>query len=123
MEKRNLICIGCPMGCPLTVTIDGEEITVIGNTCPHGGDYAVKEVTCPTRVVTSTVAVDGGDIARVSVKTERDIPKDRIFDCMAEIKKVKIMAPVAIGDVVIENCAGTSVNVIATKSVPLAKQP
>ena len=23
MEKRELICIGCPMGCPLTVTLDG----------------------------------------------------------------------------------------------------
>ena len=31
-EVRELICIGCPMGCPMTVTMNGEEITVTGNT-------------------------------------------------------------------------------------------
>ncbi len=117
MEKRNLICIGCPMGCPLTVTLDGENITVEGNTCPHGAEYAKKEVTAPTRVVTSTVRVNGADIARVSVKTASDIPKNKIFDCMAEISKMEVQAPVAIGDIIIKNCAGTGVDVVATKNV------
>ena len=46
MEKRELICIGCPMGCPLTVTLDGGAVvTVQGNTCPRGDAYARKEVT------------------------------------------------------------------------------
>ena len=117
MEKRDLICIGCPMGCPLTVTIDGGEIDVKGNTCKIGDRYARKEVTSPTRVVTSSVRVEGGEIDRVSVKTESDIPKDKIFDCMKEISAKSVNAPVAIGDVIIENCAGTGVNVIATKNV------
>ena len=53
MEKRELICIGCPMGCPLTVTLDGGEVvTVQGNTCPRGDAYARREVTAPTRIVT-----------------------------------------------------------------------
>ncbi len=120
METRNLICIGCPMGCALTVGIDGEHITVTGNTCPHGAEYAKKEVTNPTRVVTSTVRVEGADIARVSVKTATDIPKGKIFDCMAEIRKTEVKAPVAIGDVIIEDCAGTGVSVIATKNVKKA---
>ncbi len=118
MEIKNLTCIGCPMGCALTVTIDGDNISVEGNTCPVGANYAKKEVTNPTRVVTSSVRVNGADIARVSVKTASDIPKDKIFDCMSEIMKIQIDAPVKIGDVIIENCAGTGVAVVATKNVP-----
>ena len=121
METKNLICIGCPMGCALTVTIDDVNIGVTGNTCPHGAEYAKKEVTNPTRVVTSSVRVNGADIARVSVKTACDIPKNKIFDCMKEISAVEIHAPVAIGDVVIEDCAGTGISVIATKNVALRK--
>lgn len=117
MEIKKFICIGCPMGCPLTVTIDGADIKVEGNTCPVGDRYAKKEVTNPTRVVTSSVRVSGADIARVSVKTESDIPKGKIFDCMKEISSVTVEAPIHIGDIIIENCADTGVNVIATKNV------
>lgn len=120
MEKRELICIGCPLGCPLTVTMEGEQITVAGNTCKRGEIYAKKEVTNPTRVVTSSVHVKNGEIAMVSVKTKNDIPKDKIFACMKEISTVSVLAPVHIGDVVIENCAGTGVPVIATKNVEKA---
>lgn len=120
MEVRELTCIGCPLGCAVTVTVDGETITVKGNTCPRGEDYARKEVTNPTRIVTSTVKVTGGTIARVSVKTEHDIPKGKIFDCMAEIRNTTVKAPVKIGDVVIADCAGTGVSVIASKNVEQA---
>ena len=60
MEERKLTCIGCPMGCPLTVVMNGEEVvSVTGNTCKRGDVYARKEVTNPTRIVTSTVRVSG----------------------------------------------------------------
>lgn len=114
---REMTCIGCPIGCTLTVKIEGERIVVSGNTCPRGEKYARDEVTCPKRMLTSTVALEGGRIARLSVKTELEIPKDKIMDCMAEIRRARIAAPVRIGDIVIENCASTGVNVIATKSV------
>lgn len=120
MEVRELICINCPMGCPLTVTMDGDSLTVTGNTCPRGEDYAKKEVLSPTRIVTSSVRVNGGTIARVSVKTKTDIPKGKIFDVMKEIRTARVDAPVAMGDVVIADCAGTGVEVIATKSVARA---
>ncbi len=117
MEVKELICINCPMGCPLTVTIDGDSLSVTGNTCPRGADYARKEILSPTRIVTSSVRVNGGTIARVSVKTRSDIPKGKIFDVMKEIRAAQLEAPVEMGDVVIADCAGTGVDVIATKSV------
>lgn len=118
MEVRELICIGCPLGCPLTVRIEGEAVEVSGNTCRRGEDYARKEVLSPTRIVTSTVRVTGGTIAVASVKTKSDIPKDRIFAVMEEIRGVMVKAPVAMGDVIIADCAETGVPVIATKDVP-----
>lgn len=118
METRELICIGCPLGCPITVTMEAGEVTsVVGNTCKRGNDYARKEVTNPTRIVTSTVCVEGGDIAMVSVKTKSDIPKGKIFDCVTALKDVKVPAPVAIGDVIVADVAGTGVDIIATKAV------
>ena len=79
MDKRELTCIGCPLGCQLTVTINGDDITVEGNTCKRGAIYAKKEVTAPTRIVTSSVQILGGEIPRVSVKTAGDIPKEKSF--------------------------------------------
>ena len=118
MEKRELTCIGCPMGCQITVELDGEEIlSVKGNTCAIGDRYARNEVIHPERTVTSTVVVDNGSKPRVSVKTAGNIPKDKIFACMKAIDAVRIQAPVRIGDVVIADVVGTGVNVIATKNI------
>ena len=118
MEVKELICIGCPLGCNLKVEIsDNAEMKVSGNNCPRGGIYAKKELTNPTRVVTSTVKVENAAISAVSVRTESDIPKSKIQECVAALKNVELQAPVKIGDIVIENACGTGVNVIATKNV------
>lgn len=115
MEIRELTCINCPMGCLLTVELDGDEIKEIsGYTCPRGKTYAEKEVTNPTRVVTSTVKVVGGKKERVSCKTARDIPKDKIAAVMEAINAAEVQAPVVIGEVLIQNAADTGVDVVAT---------
>ncbi|MBO4456841.1 MAG: DUF1667 domain-containing protein [Butyrivibrio sp.] len=115
MDKRELTCIGCPMGCFLTVMLEnGEAVSVEGNTCQKGDIYARKEVVNPTRIVTSTVKLEGSDRSRVSVKTSTDIPKSKIFDVMKEINEAIAKAPVSIGDVIIKNVAGTGSDIIAT---------
>ena len=119
IETRELICIGCPLGCPLTVELKGTEVvSVTGNTCPNGDRYARKEVTDPRRTVTSTVRVLGGILPVVSVKTAQDIPKNKIFDCMQELATIRVKAPVQEGDVIVSNIADTGVSVIATKEIP-----
>lgn len=116
--SREMICINCPMGCRLTVDdSDKSNIKVAGNTCPRGITYAVNEVTAPKRMVTGSVAVIGGTIPMVSVKTREAIPKGLIFDSLEQLKKVKLKAPVHIGDVVIANVCGCGVDFIATKNV------
>ncbi len=115
MENKELICIGCPLGCMLTVEMEGTEVVnVTGNTCPRGKSYAEKEVTNPTRIVTSSVRVVGGDRPSVSCKTKSDIPKSKIFDVARALKEVEAKAPVRIGDVLVEDVAGTGVQIVAT---------
>ena len=90
MEERKLTCIGCPMGCQLQVIIkDGIVGKVTGNTFKRGADYGKKEVTDPTRIVTSTVRVQGGTLPVVSVKTRGDIPKSSVMDCVLAESYVK----------------------------------
>lgn len=119
MTERKLICVACPRGCPVTVTIDdnGEITSVTGNTCPRGDTYARAEVTHPERSLTSTVRVTGGKAYVVPVKSSTAIPKELLFDAMKEINKASLPAPVHIGDIAIKNLLGTGADIIATNEV------
>ena len=115
---QNITCISCPVGCALAVTLtDGAVTKVEGQTCPRGELYAKKECVNPTRIFTSSVPVEGGSVAMVSLKTASDVPKDKLFACAEAMKNVVVQAPVAIGDVIVANVAGTGVDVIATRNV------
>ena len=121
MDTRELTCINCPMGCRLTVVMEGGEIIrVTGNTCKRGEIYARTEVTAPVRTVTTTMKVYGGVVDRVSCKTREPVPKDKIFDVMHEIDRAVCNAPLRIGDLLIDDCAGTGIPIVATKGVETA---
>ena len=114
-QERTITCIGCPMGCLVKVTTDGDKILDIANyTCKKGKEYAVDELTNPTRMVTAVIPVEGG-AEPLSVKTERFIPKRKIFECLDAIRAARVALPVAIGDIIVPNVCETGVNVIATK--------
>ena len=113
---RKLTCIGCPMGCALTVEVeDGKAVSVSGNTCLIGKRYAEQEISAPTRMVTTTVMSKEG--IPVPVKTASAIPKDKIFDVVREIKAVRTELPSHAGDVVIADVCGTGVPVIVTGEI------
>lgn len=113
--KRDFICISCPLGCNITAELDGKNIlSITGNTCEKGEDYVTKELTNPSRTVTSTVAVSGGEGPVVAVRTLGEIPKDKIMECMAKINQITLSAPVKMGDVIIENVCDTGIDVVAT---------
>jgi CxxC motif-containing protein len=116
--KRKMICIGCPMGCYLIVDFVGIKISKVkGNRCKVGLEYAEKEISSPERTLTTTVKVKHGQLPLVSVKTDKPIPKDRIFDAMNLLAKVEVEAPIKIRDPILKNIFGTGVNVVATKSI------
>lgn len=118
MSERILTCIGCPLGCMLTVTLENGHVTAVqGNTCKRGDDYARKECSAPERMVTGTVRVLGGSAPVVSVRTALPIPKEKVLEAAAVMHAAAVQAPVALGDVVLEDVAGTGIALIATRSV------
>lgn len=119
MDKTcQMICICCPNGCLLsTKKEENGSISVSGNRCPKGEEYAINEMTNPVRNISSLVRVIGGKAAVVSCKTASEIPKGSIRDVMSMINKAVVKAPVKVGDVLIENVSGTGVNIVATNVV------
>ena len=116
--SSQVICIGCPVGCMITVKKKEDgSLDITGNTCKKGEAYARSEFTAPVRTVTSMICVQGGSGVVVPVKTASEIPKEKIQACMDEIKSALVKAPVRVGDVLIENVAGTNIPVVATENM------
>ena len=111
---KELTCIVCPRGCRLKVD---DDMDVYGNACPRGEKYAIQELTNPTRTVTSSIRVTNRPYTLVSVKTDKPIPKDKMFEVMKEIDKLSIAAPTRIGQVVKENILGLDSNIVITKNI------
>ena len=117
MEKE-LVCVNCPMGCRITVTMENDDIvSVTGNTCPRGREYAIKECIRPERILTSTVKVNGGLHRVLPVITDKEIPLDQIFEAMDIIKQTEVTAPIEEGDVIVKDILGTGADVIASRSM------
>ncbi|MCD6363637.1 MAG: DUF1667 domain-containing protein [Synergistetes bacterium] len=119
-KEREMICILCPNGCNLLVRYEEgnpDSMEVENAICPKGKEYAKNEIFFPKRTIASSILVEGGELPLVSVKVDRPIPKDKIFDVMKEIKKACVKAPIKVGDILIENVAGTGANIVATKTV------
>lgn len=118
MSIRELTCIGCPLGCSLEVDLmDMDNIKVNGAGCGRGESYGIKECTNPTRIVTTTVKIAGGSEIMLPVKTEKDIPKELIFECIKKLKNIEVTAPVKTGDIVVPNILNTGINIVATEDV------
>lgn len=111
-----LTCIICPLGCRIGVKPAAAGMKITGHGCRRGEDYARDEVTNPKRTLTSVVRMgESGQL--LPVKTAGQIPKDKIFEAMAELKKIRVEVPVEIGQVIRGNFAGTGVALVATKRV------
>jgi CxxC motif-containing protein len=120
VTTHGYLCIGCPLGCRLEVDegSDGDIVEVRGFSCRKGRTFAVQEHTDPRRLVTTTVAVDGGRWPRLPVRTVEAVPKDLVRDVCRALATVHLHAPVAIGDVVLADVCGTGIDVVATRDLP-----
>jgi len=116
--KRTFTCIVCPNGCEIEAEYEGTQVlSVTGNLCARGKTYVTQELVAPCRTIATSVRVEGGTLPLASVRLTNAIPKDRIFDVMREINRHSLVAPVQIGDLVVQNILGLNSNVIATKNV------
>ena len=119
--NREIICIVCPTGCRIQVSGDDpQQLTITGNECKRGNEYALKEVTDPRRTLITTVQINHGRLRRLPVRTDMEIPKRSIFPCMEVINRMEVDAPVEIGQVIISDILGTGADLIATRSMARA---
>lgn len=117
--KEDLICIVCPISCRIEVRIEEGKVTEIsGYKCLKGKEYAAEEAVAPKRMLTTTVLIENGPLPLLSVRTEKPIPKTRLFEAMEVIRRTKISAPVELGQVVVKNLLNLGVDVIATRRAP-----
>ena len=115
---RKITCIDCPKGCQLSIETDGKNIiSLSGNECDKGVDYAKQEIDNPERILTSTVLAPNLSIKLVPVRTNKPIPKDKILSAMEEVKRIRLDKPVKVGDIVLANLLNTGVDLTATRTV------
>lgn len=112
-----LVCINCPLGCHLNATKENDEIKVNGNNCPRGEKYAIDEMTCPKRTLTSTVKIKGSIHDSLPVITSGQIPKEKMFEVMKALKGVEVKAPIKVNDVIIKNVCDLGVDIVASRSM------
>ena len=113
---KELTCIVCPKGCRLKVD-EENGYAVTGNSCEKGAAYGYNELTNPMRVVTSTVKLEGGLHRRLPVKTNGDIPRKYVRDCVKLLDEVTVKAPVKTGDVIVPNVFGLGVDIVSAKDM------
>ena len=111
VETLQFNCTTCPSECLLTVEAerdaDGAVVevrSVTGNSCPRGDTFAHQELTCPMRVLTTTVAVSGGGEALHA-------------KAMDLICGLVVEAPIRMGDVVLEDLLNTGIDLIASMDI------
>lgn len=109
-----MVCIVCPNGCRLQVDKTADGVTVQGARCKRGENFAVTELTCPTRSVTSSVKTTVAGYPVLSVRTDGEIPKEKISEFIRKLSEFTLDKKVPIGTILIKNVCGTGVNVITT---------
>ena len=124
IETLQFNCTTCPSECLLTVEVerdaDGDVAkvrSVAGNSCPRGDKFARQELTCPMRVLTTTVAVSGGDETLLPVRTAEAIPLKLHAQAMDLVRGLVANAPIHMGDVVLENLLDTNINLVASMDI------
>lgn len=123
-ETLRFNCTTCPSECLLTVEVERDANgtvaavrSVTGNRCPRGDKFAHQELTCPMRVLTTTVAVSGGDEALLPVRTAEAIPLELHAQAMALIRGLAVNAPIHMGDVILPNLLDTNINLVASMDI------
>ena len=114
---REMTCIVCPNGCHLTVNETNDEISVKGNLCPRGKDFAIQEIHHPMRTITSTVKTVFKEVPTIPVKVSKEFPKERIFDVMNQINHIQVDYVAKQGDVLMENVLGLGINIVVTSNI------
>jgi len=122
-ESREFICVTCPLGCSIQAVVDGDRLVSIdGQSCKRGEAFVREELSAPKRMLTTTVQVRGGVLPLVPVRSTEPLPKERIFDVAALLRRVVLDAPVAARQMVAANAVGSGVDIVTSRAVDAVKR-
>lgn len=114
---KELVCIVCPRSCRMTITSEGDELVVTGNTCKRGKEFAINEMTDPRRTVCTTVRTSFPSVPVLPVRVSGAIPKNKIFDLMHEVNRIIVSKRIGCEEVVVPNILDLGVDLIATSNI------
>ncbi|GAB1484231.1 DUF1667 domain-containing protein [Treponema sp.] len=128
---QELTCIACPIGCRLSVEEKDGQLIVSGNRCPRGAVYATEEIRSPKRIVSATCRLLAQpsctdsrmsrkglcETRRLPVKSNVGVPKDRIYELLADIYALTVEAPIQQGTTLIANWKGLGIDVVAVRTL------
>lgn len=114
---KELVCIVCPRSCRMTITSEGGELVVTGNTCKRGKEFAINEMTDPRRTVCTTVRTSFPSVPVLPVRVSGAIPKNKIFDLMHEVNRITVSKRIGREEVVVPNILDLGVDLVATSNI------
>jgi len=117
LKAKEIICIVCPKGCHTWVSEKNGRVDIQGAKCKKGIEYVRNEYIRPVRFLTTTLAVEGADIQRLSVRTNGKIHRELLIPCIEYLKTRKVFPPVRVGEVIVENLLGTGVDLVSTNEL------
>jgi len=118
-QEKAFICIGCPLGCEVTLTINdnGEVLEFEGNKCKEGEKYVLEEYKNPVRTLTATVLTEGSSQPLLAVRTSKPILKTKLVQSMAVIAGTRAKPPLKMGDVIVPNLLDTGADLVASSDL------
>jgi CxxC motif-containing protein len=123
MTQSEIICVGCPLGCRVILTVgpDSRIESMVGNRCREGEKYVATEFQNPARVFTATVLTEGGDRRLLPVKTDRPVPKSRLKELSRAVARMRIKPTVRMGQKIVHDILGTGANLVSTGTLSAGK--
>lgn len=113
--KKDMICIVCPKGC--RISVDTDNLEVVGHSCPRGAQFGPQEITDPKRLLTTTASISGAIHNQIPVRSTNSLPIAKLRECLFQIKSLRLKAPISMGDILIENICDTGVDIRASRSL------
>ena len=123
IEKKHFTCVTCPVGCEVDVELqNGSIVSIKGNKCDKVKEFVLQELKEPMRVLTTTVRIEGAKWAMLPVRTDKPIPKRLFLQAMGELAGIDLKAPVHMSEVIVRDIAGSSANIVATRTMELRSE-
>ncbi len=108
-----MTCVLCPNGC--TLTVEGERVS--GCRCSRGREFAVKELTDPERMLTTTVKVRGRrELA--AVRSDRPVKKAELPGLVRRLSVLEVEPPLRAGQILLDGVGENRVAILVTGETP-----